>query len=255
MEEAMTTRTKWLIAAGVIVAAGVLAVGVVVVGWSVLEAVPPANLHLPVYQLDQVDSTHQWYRRTTVKLGAEVYVQDYEDYGLQLANPDPKSGIGRPSFGNSLMCSIPGESPSQYVAVDCGSEMPAYEVFRNVKQPVFDWRHAKYRSMVFSGAAAGKNGKQSTDAAVMAEVVETLVAGTPTTATFPVAEAGTNVCNVCLFSDELPGIGFCPRVYWDASGAIYLAESMGMEPLTRGMKFHARWIPAGALFTAWVKAP
>ena len=251
----MTTKTKWLIAGGVIVAAGVLAVGVVVVGWNVLEEVPAANLLLPVYTLEQVDSAHQWYRRTTVKLGSAEYVQDYEDYGLELWNPEPTSGIGRPSFGNSLMCSIPGQSPSNYVAVDCGSEMSAYEVFRNVNQPVFDWRHAKYQSMEFTGFRVGMNLKRTTDAALMAEVVRTLSEGTPTAEEFPLAEMRSNVCSVCFFTDALPGIKFCPQVYRDESGAVYLAESMGMEPLTRGMRYHARWIPAGALFAEWVKTP
>jgi hypothetical protein len=251
----MTTRTKWLMVGGAIAVVGVLAIGAVVVGWFVLEEVPPANLLLPVYTLEQVDSTHPWYRRTTVKLGSAVYVEDFEDYGLELWNPVPTVGIGRPSFGNSMMCSIPGESPSNYVAVDCGSEMPAYEVFRNVNQPVFDWRHAKFQSLEFPGFTAGRNLKRSTDAALMAEVVKTLEEGTPTTEVFPLAEMRSNVCSVCLFTDELPGIKFCPQAYRDESGAVYLAESLGMEPLNRGMRYHGRWIPAGALFTAWVKTP
>jgi len=251
----MTTKAKWLIAAGVIVAAGILAVVVVVVGLSVLDEVRPENRHLPVYQLEQVDSTHQWYRRTTVRWGSAVYVQDFEDYGFELWNPEPTSGIGRPSFGNSLMCSIPGQSPSNYVAVDCGSEMSAYEIFRNVNQPVFDWRHAKFQSMEFGGIIGRTEHKRSTDGALMAEVVRTLSEGTPTTEVFPLAEKRSNVCSVCFFTDALPGIKFCPQVYRDESGAVYLAESMGMEPLTHGMKYHARWIPAGALFAEWVKTP
>jgi hypothetical protein len=133
--------------------------------------------------------------------------------------------------------------------------MPAYEVFRNVNQPVFDWRHAKFQAMEFPGFRVGMNRKRSTDAALMAEVVKTLEEGTPTTEVFPLAEMRSNVCSVCFFTDELPGIKFCPQAYRDESGAIYLAESLGMEPLNRGMKYHGRWIPAGALFTAWVKTP
>ena len=244
------TTTKWLMAA---VAVGVLLLLVVV--FMVLDEVPPQNQHLPVYQLEQVDSTHAWYRRTTVRLGSVVYVEDFEEYALLLANVDPTNGIGRPSFGNSLMCSIPGESPSNYVAVDCGSEMPAYEVFRNVEHPPFDWRHATFRSMEFSGIIGRTEHKRSTDGGLMAEVVRTLSEGTPTTLALPRAEIGSNMCSVCFVSDELPGIEFCPRVYRDESGAVYLSESAGVEYVDRAVRYHARWIPAGALFTGWVERP
>ena len=123
----MTTKAKWLIVAGAVVAAGMLAV-IVVVGLLVFQDEVPRHPLLPVYQLEQVDSTHPWYRRTTVRCGSAVYVEDFEEYALRLANVDPTNAIGRSSFGNALMCSIPGQSPSNYVAVDCGSEMPAYEI-------------------------------------------------------------------------------------------------------------------------------
>ena len=251
----MTTKSKWLIVAGMLMAAGLAVVGVGVVAFFVLPNVLVRHPLLPKYQLEQVDSSHKWYRRTTVRVGSAVYVEDYEDYPLQLANVEPTDAISRAPFGDSYMCSIRGQSPSNYVAVDCGSEMPAYEVFRNADLPPFDWRHAKFQMMYFSSFSPNVNPKNTNDAALITEVVKTLSQGTPTTETFPMAEMRSNVCNVCLSSKELPGIMFCPQAYRDGSGAIYLAESMGMEPLNRGMKYHATWIPAGALFTAWVTTP
>jgi hypothetical protein len=43
-KDAMTTKTKWLIAAGAVAAVALLAVGAVVIGWFVLERVPAVDL-------------------------------------------------------------------------------------------------------------------------------------------------------------------------------------------------------------------
>ena len=70
---------------------------------------------------------------------------------MQLQNYDPTNAIGRTAFGGGKICSIPGQPPTAYIAVDDGSEMPAYEVFRNSQWPGFDWRHAKFQSLEFTG--------------------------------------------------------------------------------------------------------
>jgi hypothetical protein len=60
---------------------------------------------------------------------------------------------------------------------------------------------------------------------------------------------------VHLFTEELPGLEFCPSVYHGQAGAIYLAASVGTEFVDRTAKFHARWIPAGPLFRQWAQNP
>src|SRR5262245_61654673 len=88
----MTTKTKWLVGVAGVAAAGVARVAF---GWFALEAVPVANLHLPKYSLEQTDSAHRWYRRTTVHFGSAVYLSDFEDYSIWLAYPVPTHAIGR----------------------------------------------------------------------------------------------------------------------------------------------------------------
>ena len=254
-KDAMTTKTKWLIAAGAVVAAGLLAVGAVVIGFFVLERVPARFRSLPTYSLEQTDSTHPWYRRTTVHFNSAVYVNDFEDYPIWLAYPVPTNAIGRAPFGNSLVCSVPGHNPADYIAVDCGSEMEAYEVFRNVNRPPFDWRRAKFQAMEFAGTMVHAEHKRTTDPALVAEVVRTLSEGTPVTLDLPASVNTTNLATVHLLSDELPGLMFCPSVYRDETGSVYLAESIGVEYGNRTQKIHARWIPASPLFTKWVQTP
>ena len=76
-----------------------------------------------------------------------MYVQEYEEYALRLANNDSTNAVGRTPFGSGKICAIPGQKPTDYIAVDCGSEMPAYEVFRNSQLPPFDWRTAKFQTL------------------------------------------------------------------------------------------------------------
>src|SRR5882757_5274108 len=101
-EMAMTTKKKWLIVVAVVAALGLLAIGAVVIVWNMLNYVPPAHLLLPKYSLEQTDSSQPWYRRTTVHFQSVVYVNDFEDYSVLLANPVPTDAIGRAPFGNSL---------------------------------------------------------------------------------------------------------------------------------------------------------
>ena len=64
---------------------------------------------------------------------------------------------------------------------------------------------------------------------------------------------GSNICGVHLYSDQLPGLVFCPQVYQDGLGVVYVAESMAAEFTNRTARFHALWITASPQFTAWVQ--
>ena len=52
------------------------------------------------------------------------------------------NAIGRTPVGGGRICAIDGQKPTAYVAMDCGSEMPSYDVYRNSQQPPADWRKA-----------------------------------------------------------------------------------------------------------------
>ena len=259
----MTTKTKWLIAAGAAVTVVLLTVGAVVIVWQLLNYVPAKLRLLPKYSLEQTDSSHSWYRRTTVQFNSAAYVNDFEDYSILLANPVPTNAIGRAPFGNSLVCSIPGQNQADYIAVDCGSEMEAYEVFRNVNHPPFDWRHAKFQAMEIGSPTIHPERKRSTDQALMAEVVRQLSEGTPTPTpelpsaltTSHAAGALKNLVSLQMYCDALPGLMFCPSVYWDGTGTVYLTESYSVEYTNRAEKVHANWIPASETFAQWLKTP
>src|SRR5262245_3493175 len=125
---------------------------------------------LPVYTSEQTDSMHPGYRRTTVSTQGAVYVNDFEEAALVLIRPYPTQVVGRSQFGAGKICAIPGQSPSAYLAVDVGSEMPAFAVFRNVNDPPFDWRRAAFQKVrldVSDGPAANK---ETTDAALIDDV-------------------------------------------------------------------------------------
>src|SRR5262245_4168687 len=92
---------------------------------------------LPVYSTDQTDSAHAGHRRTTITSPDAVYVHDFEEDSMRLANPDPRQVVGHSEFGNGKICAIEGQDPAVYLAADMGSEMPAYVVFRNIKHPPF----------------------------------------------------------------------------------------------------------------------
>jgi len=251
-EDVLTTKTKWLIGMAAVAGAGV---SVLAVGWFVLEAVPVTHLNLPKYSMDQTDSAHRWYRRTTVHFNSAVYVNDFEDYSIWLAYPVPTQAIGRAPFGNSLVCSIPGQGPTDYIAVDCGSEMEAYEVFRNADHPPFDWRHASFQTMEFAGTMMHSEHKRAADSTLVADVVRTLREGAPVAVTLPASINSTNLGRLSLYSDALPGLMFCPAVYSDSAGPVYLAESFAVEYSNRTEKIHAQWIPASESFAHWLKTP
>ena len=128
----------------------------------------------------QTPSSHPGYLHDTVTGGGEVYVHDYEEYCLQLTLTEPQTVIGlMGSISPAKVGAIPGQPVTAYIMVDCGSEMPAYAPYRNVKQPPFDWRTATFRQMIFSRPAAAQLACQTTNAALMAEVVRVLRDGTP----------------------------------------------------------------------------
>jgi len=259
----MKTTTKWLMAVGALAAAGVLAVAGVVAGWFVLGRVSPTLRSLPKYSIEQTDSERAWHRRTTVHFESADYVRDFEDAPIWLAYPVPTNVIGRAPFGSALVCSIPGQDPANYIAVDCGSEMEAYEVFRNVKHPPFDWRQATFQAMESAGLMMHAERKRITDAALIADVVRTLRDGTPTPAgelpgalTRPQPPGAVeNMCRLQLYSDDLPGLAFCPMLFRGETGSVYLAESIGVEYTNRTQQMHANWIPASESFAQWLNTP
>ena len=209
----------------------------------------------PVYSFDQTDSARTSYRRTTITSGGTVFVHDFEEYSLQLANSDPKQVVGRTKFGNGKICAIEGQSPTAYLAVDMGSEMPAYEVFRAERQPPFDWRQATFQKMRLAVPEGPAANKLTTDPAVIQDVVVTLRDGTPA-APFTIQTAGGagNVHSLLLWSDQLPGLVFSPAVYFDAAGRVYLAENLAaVEFHGADQSIRASWTPASASFTQWSK--
>lgn len=210
---------------------------------------------LPVYTLQQVPSTHPGYRRTTVTSGTTVYVNDYDEQALQLQNQGPTNAIGRFSYSAAKIYAIDGQKPTAYVAVDVGSEMPAYGVFRNSQQPPFDWRHATFRAMEFTGQIGRTEHKRTTDPSLIDDVVHTLREGTPMTSPALTMGSISNLCGVLLFSDQLPGLTFCPYVYRDPSGPIYLVESFVMYSANPKQRIQLRWIPVSPLFAKWLETP
>ncbi len=245
------TKKNWLIVAGVGVALCLILVVAVGILLFVVQGGRLMHPFLPVYSSDQVDSVHSGYRRTTVTTKGAVYVSDYEEYSLRLINPEPTDVVGLRSFGGGKVCAIPGQNPTAYLAVDRGSEMPAYEVFRNVQQPPFDWRNATFQKLQLAMPTGPAANKTTTDAGVIEDVLRTLKEGAPTTA--PSAWV-TNTYGVWLFSDQLPGIVFSPGIYIDETGTVYLAENFTSDTSTP-LKVKARWIHASPLFTKWTQTP
>jgi len=241
----MSKTVKWLIVIVVAVVACVAAAIIALIVW--ITGFDRGDPSLPVYTLTQVPSAHPGYLRTTTSSGTMVYVNDFEEYALRLQDFDPTHAIGRPPFGNSKVCSILGQKPTDYITEDMGSEMPAYEVFRNVQVPPFDWRHAKFQSMRFNMPLGPAANKRTTDPAVIEDVVRILSEGTPTDIGSVVA---TNAHEVWMFTDQLPGLMFCPNVYIDKAGAVYLAENISIVDWPT-LKTQARWIPASPAFAAW----
>jgi hypothetical protein len=212
---------------------------------------------LPAYTIEQTDSAHPGYRRTTVSRTGASYVNDFEEQSLQLIDSDPKQAVGRSQFGNGKICAIAGQDPSVYLAVDVGREMPAYEVFRDPRHPAFDWRHAAFQRMRLAMPEGPAANKETTDPALIEEVLRTLREGAP--ATPPVASPAmtasgspAGVYGVLLFSDQLPGLVFHPSCYIEKTGQVYLADSLLLTFTRTQQSVQAEWIPAPD-FAQWVQ--
>jgi hypothetical protein len=213
---------------------------------------------LPVYTTEQTDSARPGYRRTTVSTAGASYVNDFEEQSLQLIETDPKLVVGRSQFGNGKICAIAGLDPSEYLSVDVGSEMPAYEVFRNSRHPPFDWRHAAFQRMRLAMSEGPAANKETTDPMLIEDVLRTLRDGTPATPPVEppaVTASGSpaGVYGVMLFSDQIPGLIFRPSCYIEKTGQVYLADSLLLTFTRTQQSVQARWIPASPLFAQWVQ--
>lgn len=212
---------------------------------------------LPIYTMGQQSpSTHAGYLHDMVTGGGEVYVHDYEEYCLQLTLTEPQTVIGlMGSVSPAKVGVVPGQPATAYIMVDCGSEMPAYAPYRNVKQPAFDWRTATFREMTARQQYKFGPVITTTNAALMAEVVRLLRDGTPVELSpFPFSGA-TNLTTLNLTSDQLPGMLFCPALCYYGDGNIYIAESLIPDFTVTPPQVRARWIPASPMLTTWLKTP
>jgi len=255
------TKKHWLILAAVVAACGLI-IGVLVLALAVgffggHEEVAGSGDRLPVYiSGQQVASSHPGYLHDTVTGGGEVYVNDYEEACLQLTLTEPQTVIGlMGSISPAKVGAIPGQPVTAYIMVDCGSEMPAYEPYRNIKQPPFDWRTATFREMTARQQYKFGPVLTTTNAALMAEVVRVLRDGTPVDLNpFPFSGA-TNLITLNLTSDQLAGMLFCPALCYYGDGNIYLAESLMPDFTVTPPQVRARWIPASPMLTQWLKGP
>src|SRR6266404_2306911 len=178
-ETRMSTKAKWLILIAVGMAVCVAMVGIVCVAWFFGLGNFKVGGWLPVYKIEQTASAHPGFLRTTVTSGTSVFVSDYDEYALQLQDVEPKNAIGRGPIGGKMVYTITGQKPTDYIAVDEGSEMPAYAVYRNSQLPPFGWRHAKFQAMEYTAPVGPASHKRTTDPALIEDVVSTLRDGTP----------------------------------------------------------------------------
>jgi len=208
---------------------------------------------LSVYKLEQTASSHAGYLHTTLTHGNDVYVNDFEEAALRLTTSEPTPAIGRMGIGIDNVRAIPGQPVTAYVACDVGSEMPAYEAYRNSRQPAFDWRTATFRAMTFAWPGGTRSPVTTTNPALLAEVVRLLRDGTPVSLpAMPFADS-SKLGSASMDSDQLPGLLFCPVVYTDARGTIYLAESLMIDFKASPPQCQARWIPASPALMQWLK--
>jgi hypothetical protein len=232
-------------------AAGVLAVGV----WFFAAGGAEDGHGLRIYKTDQVASSHDGFRRSTMTSGNDVYVNDYEEAGLQLVNPEPTTVFAlKGNFGYSKVCAIPGQPTSAYVAGDDGSEMPAYVVYRHKGQPPFDWRSATFREMTLYAPSARNSGLKTTDPALLADVLALLRDGTPVSLPGISMAGGASMVSLQMASDQLPGLVFCPVLRTGPDGTLYLAESLKFDLTSTPAQFTADWIPASPKLVQWLES-
>lgn len=248
-------KQKWLLLIAVGITAGVTIIAIPFIVWFVRLNNIGADPALPIYTYQQSPSSHPGYRHTTVSSGTKVYVNDYDEYALYLANATPTHVVGRTRFGDGKIFEIAGQSPSAYIAVDVGSEMEAYAVFRNSQLLPFNWHSARFQSMKFIGPPGSGINKQTTDPALIADVLRALKDRAPTHPITPVSASTSNLANLKLFSNQLPGLIYEPSIYLDKSNSVYLAENIAVTTTRSETRFQAIWKPAGAVFAKWVKTP
>jgi hypothetical protein len=254
------TKKHWLILGAVVLLGGIGGLLVLALAVGFFAGHEEATGHgdsLPIYtHAQQTASTHPGYRHDTLTGGGEVYVSDYEEACLQLTEAEPQTVIGlMGSISPAKVGAVPGQPVTAYIAVDCGSEMPAYVPYRNIKQPPFDWRTASFQKMTAFRQYKFGPLATTTNAALMAEVVRLLRDGTPVELNpFPFSGA-TNLVTLNLTSDQLPGMLFCPALCYYGDGNIYLAESLTPDFTITPPQVRARWIPTSPLLTEWLKAP
>jgi len=200
------TKKHWLILAAVVAACGLIA-GALVLALTLgffagHEEASATGSSLPLYTSgQQLASSHPGYLHDTLTGGGEVYVNDYEEACLQLTFAEPQTVIGlMGSINPGKVGAIPSQPVTAYIAVDCGSEMPAYVPYRNIKQPPFDWRTTTFRQMTASQQYKFGPLVTTTNAALIAEVVRVLRDGTPVELNpFPFSGA-TNLTTINLTS-------------------------------------------------------
>ncbi len=202
----------------------------------------------PVYTMEQTDSAHAHYRRTTLTSGETVYVHDYEESALIFAGASNEQVIGHTGGGieggeREDLVVIPGLDPKDYVGLV--EPMQALGVFRNIQRPAFDWRTATFRQIRFPRTDGPAAQKESGDPLLIAEVVTALNEGKAAKPPSYVSGPFTNVYGLYLFSDQLAGLPYCAAVYLDPTGPVYLAVNVSER----------EWFPAGPLFSEWVTTP
>ncbi len=225
--------------------AGWLAVVVVIALASCQRA--DGHRSVPLFTMQQTDSTHVGYRRTTLTSGSTVYESDYSEAPLLSVNTAASQIVGELDNGDGAekaeLYAIPNQDPKNYVIL--AGDMYPLGIFRNTKTPPFDWRTAKFKQIEFAAQEGPAAHKRSSDPALIQEVLQVLKGGGKAT-TIPVNSAASqkNFTGLYLWSDQLPGMIYCPHVYFDTSGQIYLGFWNPNSP---------EWSVAGPLFSAWVK--
>jgi hypothetical protein len=251
------SKKKWLIVIGAAAALSVLAVGLVAVGLGIVFFAGPqiagAEAGSPSYKLQQTASAHPGYLRTTLTSGNATYVSDYEEYGLELLDLEPHQVIGHYGLGGKV-CAISGQPSTAYIAVDEGSEMPAYAVFRNTGHAPFDWRKATFSRMQLTRPVGRSAVLRSSDPAILAEVIRTIRDGAAAVPHVPVATALANQTALLLYSDELPGLVFSPAVYFQPTGAVYLSENISIQPSKANTTVNARWVLVEGKLADWLNS-
>lgn len=202
---------------------------------------------VPLYTMQQTDSSHIGYRRTTLTSGSTIYESDYNEAPLLSMNTAPSQIVGELDSGGegekAYLYAIPNQDVKNYVIL-AGAMYPL-GVFRNTRTPPFDWRSAKFHQMEFAAQEGTAAHKRTSDPALIDEVLQVLKSGQKAT-TIPgnPAASARNFAGLYMWSDQLPGMVYCPHVYVDGSGQIYLGFWNPTSP---------EWSLAGSRFSAWVR--